>query len=798
MASEVIYQRVRQISCANCQQVINVAAQKPFTQIDCPHCKAKLAVPALLGPFMLLEVLGTGGMGAVYRAMDQSLGRFVAIKVMKKQLGDDQKLVESFLREARAAAALNHANIVQIYSCGEQSGQPYIAMELVSGGRLDLLMEGGKQVGEEKLLAISLDVANGLKAANEVNLVHGDIKPANILFDKHGVAKIVDFGLAQFVNRSQEKGEIWGTPYYISPERARGGKADHRSDIYSLGATMYHALTGKPPFDGPTASDVVVARLKQPAPNILDLRPDLHQQTADLIDRMMAADPYQRYPTSASLLADMKEALAKAKAGPATGKQQKVAATARTTSAEIQPSEKGGKSLTPMIIKAAAAIVIGGAGAWYVTHNSKVNQVPQQTTNVTVVSTTTATTTPTAVAATGETFFQGNDEKKLIAALEAGMAQPDAMGAKLDDFAKAAKVPANSGRMLWIRDFQGLGLRLAGQEMKAVDLWNSVAQVQIGAEGSPNHMPRGIARHLLGQLPTDKFEIWQQARPSWFADVAAVFRATELLRANKYNDARPLLDHYVSVAVSSPAWPYALQPSVRSWLSRFDLLLSAGGAARTANNNAGVQAAIDAFKKDAPAMLRDMDMNTLLANTGPNSPAALKAAAAADVQLITAALETEKSGSMMRRDYTAAADNLVALNQKLTSREGREMLANTVSQLDRMDAVKNIIIEGSKSNPFKERSDLGGDLSSADAKGFKVSGRQKSWNEISSGTMAQIAAWYVNKSNGDNKKKADDLVSVAVFCVVNGNTGDAKRYAADAKSKDSGAATALQKLAPGI
>jgi serine/threonine protein kinase len=221
--------------------------------------------------------------------------------------------VESFLREARAAAALNHPNIVQIYSCGQEKGQPYIVMELVGGGRMDQLMEDGKKVDEVRLLQVALDVAEGLKAANGANLVHGDIKPANILFDQNGTAKVVDFGLAQFVNRQQEQGGIWGTPYYISPERARGGKADHRSDIYSLGATLYHALTGLPPFDGKTATDVVVARLKAPPVKILDLAPTLQPQTAAVIERMMAADPVLRYPTSASLLADLKAALQAAK-----------------------------------------------------------------------------------------------------------------------------------------------------------------------------------------------------------------------------------------------------------------------------------------------------------------------------------------------------------------------------------------------------------------------------------------------------------------------------------------------------
>ena len=490
MSSEVIYQRVRQITCANCQQTINVAMQKPFTQIECPHCKSKLNVPAMLGPFMLLDVLGTGGMGAVYRAMDQSLGRFVAIKVMKKQLGDDQKLIESFLREARAAAALNHANIVQIYSCGEQSGQPYIAMELVSGGRLDLMMEGGTQIDESRLLEIALDVAKGLSAANEVNLVHGDIKPANILFDKHGVAKIVDFGLAQFVNRSQEKGEIWGTPYYISPERARGGKADHRSDIYSLGATLYHALSGKPPFDGPTASDVVVARLRQPVPDILELRPDLNKITVDLINRMMAADVSVRYPTSASLLADMRDALAAAKAsapalGPATDKKKQI-----------------------IVGAIAAVIVIGGAIGYFTSGKKGGTPAPGTQTNPAQAATNAVVTPSPEARGPGETFFH-DDERPLIAAMKFPPAQPMILVSNLTAF--AASVPKNSGRMLWVDLLEGLGWRLAGQEGEAAGPWTLASNAEISSEESPNNMPRIIANFLMARLNADRLKEYCKA-----------------------------------------------------------------------------------------------------------------------------------------------------------------------------------------------------------------------------------------------------------------------------------------------
>lgn len=804
LSSDVIYQRVKQITCASCQQVINVALQKPFTQIECPHCKAKLNVPAVLGPFLLLEVLGTGGMGAVYRAMDQSLGRFVAIKVMKRQLGADTKLVESFLREARAAAALNHANIVQIYSCGEQQGQPYIAMELVSGGRLDLLMEGGRSVEETRLLQTSLDVANGLAAANEVGLVHGDIKPANILYDKHGVAKIVDFGLAQFVNATQDKGEIWGTPYYISPERARGGKADHRSDIYSLGATMFHALTSKPPFDGPTASDVVVARLKMPVPDILEMRPDLHQETADLISRMMATDPTSRYPTSASLLSDMKRALEASKTALPAKKSQSKSQTGKiSTSAE---GAAAGKSKTPAIIGTLVAVAAIGGGAWWYLNSKKGDSAPQPPPAPIVVAPGPSPTTqqqgntkpaPAAVDTKSEVFFK-EDEQAFILTITKSAATPEKWMADLEAFAKASNIPQVSGRYMWLQVIGGLGQRYAGKEGEALVLWNDVAGRKLTSDEHPNQMPRVIARYLNIQWDEPQYTKYAELRAQWYRDFALLVRGTDLLQRKKFPEARTLLDQYVSAPVRPPAWPYALQSQIKTWLTTMEKFRTAGAEAKSRNDGAAISRAWDEAKRDLPELFRRLDPNNVLSDVGAGSPAAQKAAAESDQKIINTAFEAEKSGAMTKRDYTLAADNLVALNPKLTSREGRELLANLVNQLDRMDAVKNIIINGAKAKPFKERTDLGGDLTFADANGFKIGNQSRKWTEISNPTMTRVAAWYVETSGAENRKKADDLASIAIFCNLNGSTADAKKYAASARAADAGINAVLQKLAPGL
>lgn len=308
-AASIEAEHVSQISCAGCQKTLDVAHLPHFSKIKCPECGMEQIVPAKFGPFLLIKQLGAGGMGVIYRAMDRELGRLVALKVMKKSLGDNPEFYQLFKHEAQAAAALNHKNVVQIYSFGQHNGQPYIVMELVAGGKLDDLISDSGRLDELRALEIHLEVTEGLMAASDVGLVHGDVKPANVLFGKTGEAKVVDFGLASYIGEKQQGGVVWGTPYYIAPEKIRGKKVDFRSDIYSLGATLFHVLTGKPPFDGPTSNEVVMARLNQPAQNLRDINPNIHQETAQMVARMLELDPAMRYPSYPALLIDMRNAI---------------------------------------------------------------------------------------------------------------------------------------------------------------------------------------------------------------------------------------------------------------------------------------------------------------------------------------------------------------------------------------------------------------------------------------------------------------------------------------------------------
>ena len=301
--ANIVTDPMGQATCPSCNTVLDVSSLPPFTGVQCPSCGASFQVPALFGPFVLLQRLGQGGMGGVYRGRDTGLNREVAIKVMLKSLGDDPQFVESFQREAQAAARLNNPNIAQIYSFGREKGQPYISMELITGGSLDKMMAKQGPLDPGVVIHIGRQIASGLSDAADAGLVHGDVKPENILFDADQNAKLVDFGLAAMLNPNNE---VWGTPFYIAPEKVRRLKTDFRADIYSLGGTLYHAICNKPPYDGPDATAVVKARFEEPYHPMVDIRGEANSPELEaIIQRMLEVDPAKRYPTYRSLLNDM-------------------------------------------------------------------------------------------------------------------------------------------------------------------------------------------------------------------------------------------------------------------------------------------------------------------------------------------------------------------------------------------------------------------------------------------------------------------------------------------------------------
>lgn len=286
--------KLGRISCEHCGAMLDVSDYRIFEMGECPDCEGLFTVPGKLGKYFLLKELGRGGMGAVFLAKDQDLERKVALKVMKSSFGSDPEFFDSLMQEAKSAAALNHKNIVQIFSFGQEKQQPYIVMELVPGDQLDHWLNNGALPSELDVLVVLHQIAEGLAAADEIGLIHGDIKPANILISERGVAKLSDFGVARF-NSGAKDARIFGTPLYIAPEKARGKEVDGRSDQFSLGAAFWHVLTGRAPYPGQTTNEVVLERFKTRPPLANKLRPEVSLETSNLLRKAMALKPQDRY-----------------------------------------------------------------------------------------------------------------------------------------------------------------------------------------------------------------------------------------------------------------------------------------------------------------------------------------------------------------------------------------------------------------------------------------------------------------------------------------------------------------------
>lgn len=304
MASEPTAQ-----ACPGCGTTVDTAEAEPLARIACPKCGKKIRVERTFDHFVVIETLGVGGMGTVYKARDMQLDRFVALKLLRRDLGGEEDHKTRLQEEARIAAAVNHPCVIQVFDSGTDHGQFYVVMELVDQGSLDDLMALQSRLPEKRVLEIGIQVARGLRAAHRRGLIHRDVKPANILFVDEHAAKIGDFGLASTATqRWASGGVVWGTPEYVAPERLNNDPEDFRSDIYSLGATLFHAIAGKPPIEASTNSSPALLELKQQPLDLQATVPDVSVATAEVLQRMIAADPAQRFSSYDDLVAELERA----------------------------------------------------------------------------------------------------------------------------------------------------------------------------------------------------------------------------------------------------------------------------------------------------------------------------------------------------------------------------------------------------------------------------------------------------------------------------------------------------------
>jgi uncharacterized RDD family membrane protein YckC len=263
--------------------------------------------------FALIRLLGRGGMGAVYYGTDVSLERPVAIKVLALDIAHDPEIVERFEREARAQARLRHPNVAQIYFIGEDRGFHFFVMEYLEGPGLDSVLTQGSPLPWTEAVDHTLAAARGLRAALAQGFVHRDIKPSNLMLDNEADLKILDFGLVKSMRGDAQltrDGAIIGSPLYMSPEQGRGQIADHRSDIYSLGCTLYHMLCGQPPFSGPSPVGIISMHVTDKIRPVRDLNPQVPQVVARIVERMLAKDPKDRPQDYDGLIAALEAARA--------------------------------------------------------------------------------------------------------------------------------------------------------------------------------------------------------------------------------------------------------------------------------------------------------------------------------------------------------------------------------------------------------------------------------------------------------------------------------------------------------
>jgi len=301
-----------------------VGRDEVFALVHCTTCNATLRVRTHFDHFRIEATLGAGGMGAVYRANDTNLKRPVALKLLRKEYSDNPDFVRQFQTEAAATASIHHPHVVKVYSSGSDHGVLYIAMELVDQGSLESLMEHQGKIDELEVLGYGIQIAQGLKAALQSGLIHRDIKPGNILFAEGREAKIVDFGLAALVDADKTSGgDVWGTPYYVPPETLDDQHEDARSDIYALGATLYHAIAGRPPFLSETISIVELLELKKSFDPLQKALPEVAPATAAALNRTLAFDPSGRPQTYDELLLDLEFARKELKASRTAAARRK-------------------------------------------------------------------------------------------------------------------------------------------------------------------------------------------------------------------------------------------------------------------------------------------------------------------------------------------------------------------------------------------------------------------------------------------------------------------------------------------
>lgn len=816
---DILADRVDSMVCHHCSAVLDVRDLPSFDLIACPECEHQQTVPAQFGSFLLVSLLGKGGMGSVYKALDQSLNRYVAIKVMRQEFGDDNQFLKSFLHEAQSAAALNHRHVAHIYSFGQEHGQPYIVMELVEGGKLDEIIEQDSPLSETWVMKVMIEITEGLAYAHGEGLTHHDIKPANILFTPEHVAKVVDFGLSSTTEKQKAMpGEIWGTPFYIPPEKVGLKSYDHRADIYSLGGTFYHALAGEPPFNGDTAADVVKARLGVEPPDVRKIREDVTAETARVLMRMMAEQPGRRYPTYASLLADLRRAY--------EGARQAEKAKRAAAAVDAAPTAR-----MPLLPFGLVVLLLIGAGAWWWSTREP-PEPERKIVGYRLVS--------------GKKVPIYEDEQEVIpdrgpGTNQTGTTEQDPPPPP--DQPAAERFEATTERILGVE-----GLLLDGAFQEAFDNLqprydelkelddpdrHRVALVQaiaallnrrpadakqyvadVPAVDAANGAQRAIglaASRVAGDLGLDAY-----AEGSGGSGASALGPLTEAFReleAGRYADAAARLGAVGQADPGSmPPWlvvfrkpAEALKAEVDWWIA-FEDERATMVPAQVVEELRTRQAVASPYLKDVigkEIAAVEAVIEAMRAEAAAVEQAALEAVQAEDTVLIDEAV-VGRVAFIKRRDFAGAEAAMAKIQDRIRSDAGWERFLLEKDRVDRLAAMHGALIKALSANPPRQAiADLNDRrIARADRNAVYFAsvdgGGNVPWAELSPRIYLKLAQYGIQNGGGDEAQQAEQHLALAIYCYESQATRFAEKFFAQAVALDAGLEETGSKLMPGL
>ena len=533
-------------SCPTCGASIDISEEYPLATIACPVCGAEALVDGRMDRFELQEIVGRGGMGVVYKAYDEGLDRFVALKLLRLDKTTDEAIVQQMATEAAVTASINHPHVVRVFTTGTDRGRFYIVMELVDKGTLDQLILLQGRVAESQVLEVGMQIAQGLRAAQMAGLIHRDVKPGNILFADAHTAKIVDFGLAIFMEDEEKaRGEVWGTPYYVAPEKLNNQPEDFRSDIYSLGGTLFHALAGRPPFEDEDASMVALKHLKSEVVSLQAFAPHVSNQTAYVINRTLAKDPNDRYQSYDELIEHLEFAAEQLRQNAAKPQPQRRV---------VMEDETSQQMMGWIVMAMVGLLVVGGIGA-FVFRDQIFGPGAAKSTPVAAAPTTAA------PAAKAEPLFRDALSK---------LASGDAQGA-LELYRKHLANPKYTAYQLaWANYGEATAALAAGKPDDARTAFRAVVNraPYSGADEKTIDFLVDTARRLAGDRPIDPAEA-KKLNPANYESLGVLLFALKEFNQGRLDKALPMFRQFRQTAPAGrDAWIGELKPLAQEFIQR--------------------------------------------------------------------------------------------------------------------------------------------------------------------------------------------------------------------------------------